>query len=336
MSYSLLHHNTFGVNAQCREFIEYSSVQELQQDVLPRLADERWLHIGAGSNLLFVGDFDGIILHSAITGVEVVAEEDDSVLLKVGAGMPWDDFVAWAVNHDYYGIENLSYIPGEVGASAVQNIGAYGVEVSQVIEYVEVVEVVTGRCLVLKPSELNYSYRYSMFKSEEAKGRYVVTHVCYRLSRCFHPDLTYAATRRALDSEGVTADRLTARMLRGIIIKVRQSKLPEPSELGSAGSFFMNPIVDCEVYKQLAEQYPEMPHFVTDTGIKIPAGWLIEHCGWKGRRVGAVGVYDKQALVIVNYGGASGQDIAQVSHSIEQDVWTKFGIRIHPEVLFVS
>ena len=333
--YSLLHHNTFGIDAKCRDFREYTSEDELR-NLLSELKGERILHIGGGSNLLFVNDyFDGCVLHSRIDGLTVARNDENGIFLRVGAGCCWDDFVDYCVRSGYYGLENLSLIPGEVGASAVQNIGAYGAEACQRIETVEAIEVATGEKRVFRNDECDYSYRNSVFKNE-LRGRYIVTYVTYRLSLTFKPDLEYGAIKRMIADEGVRPEDVTAQLLRDTIIKIRREKLPDPHDTGSAGSFFMNPVVDTAVYESLFKQYPEMPHYDVEGGVKIPAGWMIERCGWKGKSLGRAGVYPKQALVLVNNGGATGQDIVRLCNAIIDDVRGKFGITLHPEANFIS
>ena len=332
--HSLLHHNTFGIDAWCRDFVEYASVDELKAQ-LPALQGERWLHIGGGSNLLFVNDFKGTVLHSVIKGYSEVKRTDREVWLRVGAGCEWDDLVAYCLEQGYYGLENLSLIPGEVGASAVQNIGAYGVEAGDRIDRVETVEVSTAQERVFTHDVCEYAYRSSIFK-HALRGKYIVTHVVYRLSLRFEPDLNYAAISRELEARGIAPEKLTARQLRELIIDVRRAKLPDPDEIGSAGSFFMNPVIPVAQFEKLQTKYPEIPHYVIEGGIKVPAGWLIEKCGWKGHSMGPAGVYAKQALVLVNLGGATGEDIVRLSNAVRQDVRDKFGIEIHPEVNFIE
>ena len=335
-NYSLLTHNTFGIDAKCRRFVEYDNIEELEIALadIRAFPNQPNLHIGGGSNLLFTKDYDGTIFHSAILGKECISQTDDEIYLRVGAGEVWDDFVAWCINNGYYGLENLSYIPGEVGASAVQNIGAYGKEVSEFIDAVETVVVATGSVRKFKADECNYGYRFSLFKGEN-KGKYIVTHVVFRLSKNFQPSLEYAALSRELANRHIELGNITAQMLRNIVIEVRKSKLPEPEEIGSAGSFFMNPVVDKEKAEQLLDLYPAMPHYSVEGGIKIPAGWLIDQCGWKGKCMGHAGVYEKQALVLVNHGGATGEDICRLSQAVQKDVKEKFGISIFPEVNFI-
>lgn len=332
--HSLLHHNTFGIDARCDDFFEYRSTDELKA-LLPRLAGRQWLHIGAGSNLLFAGDYHGAVLHSLITGCEAVGDDAGSVLVRAGAGMVWDDFVARCVDEGWHGLENLSYIPGEVGASAVQNVGAYGVEAGQYIYKVHCVEAETGAERDFSCAECGYAYRSSVFK-HELRGRYIVTHVTYRLSRSFAPDLTYGAISREMERLGLTAGEMTAAALRRLVTDIRRAKLPDPKETGSAGSFFMNPVVGGGKFQSLLAAYPDMPHYPVEGGVKIPAGWMIEQCGWKGRSLGAAGVYAKQALVLVNLGGATGADIVRLSDAVRADVRQKFGIEIRPEVNIIG
>lgn len=331
--YNLLSHNTFGIQAFCREFREYESVEALQE-LLPGVTSGRWLQIGGGSNLLFTRDFDGVILHSRIRGIFEVRRSDDSVWLRAGAGEVWDDFVAWCVSRHFYGLENLSLIPGEVGASAVQNIGAYGAEAGQFITEVEAVEAATGKLRVFSHEECCYAYRSSVFK-HELRGQFIVTHVTYRLPLRFAPDLEYGAIRRELAARSIPPESVTAELLRQLIIEVRRAKLPDPAEVGSAGSFFMNPVVSREKFGELQCRYPDIPHYEVADGVKIPAGWMIEQCGWKGRSLGRAGVYSKQALVLVNLGGATGEDIVRLSEAVRRDVREKFGIDIQPEANFI-
>ncbi len=337
--YSLLAHNTFGIDAKCSRFVEYASVEEAQQLVASLTeADQPLLILGGGSNLLLTGDYQGTVLHSAIMGIEVMEnssfenqeDEKGSVFLKCGSGEVFDDVVAYAVEHGYHGAENLSIIPGEVGASAVQNIGAYGVEAKDIIYKVEAVEIATGKVVNFDNADCQYSYRQSKFK-HEWRDKYLVTHVIYRLSKTFTPDLDYGNIRTSLAAKHIAEP--TAQQLRDVIIEIRNAKLPDPKVEGNAGSFFMNPIVEKAKYDELAAQHPGMPHYTIDAAHeKIPAGWMIDQCGWKGKSLGRAGVHDKQALVLVNRGGATGEEIVKLCETIRKDVFEKFGIEIHPEV----
>lgn len=272
--------------------------------------------------MLFTRDFDGTILHSAIRGIEVNGD-----LVRVGAGVVWDEFVEWTVQNGWSGVENLSLIPGEVGASAVQNIGAYGVEAKDVIERVECIDLTDGSSRVFTNAECKYSYRQSIFKNE-VRGRYAVTYVTYRLSRTFTPRLDYGNIRASLSAD----TEVTPRLVRDTIIGIRRAKLPDPDVQGNAGSFFMNPVVSRDQFLQIQAQYPQMPYYEVEGGVKIPAGWMIEQCGWKGKALGKAAVHDRQALVLVNLGGATGTDILRLCNAIRQSVNEKFNIDIHPEV----
>ena len=327
-NYSLLPHNTFGIEAKCCRFMEYSSVEEAQQ--IARQLEEPYLLIGAGSNLLLTRDFDGTVVHSVVKGIE----NQSNGRVRCGSGETWDEVVAWCVGHGLYGAENLSLIPGEVGASAVQNIGAYGAEVKDLIETVEAVEIGTGRLCTFSREECQYGYRDSRFK-HEWKNKYLITYVVYRLSDDGnHLSTEYGNIRSELDRRGILSP--TAAQLRQVVIDIRNAKLPDPKVTGNAGSFFMNPIVERQKFEQLLAEYPNMPHYYIDADHeKIPAGWMIDQCGWKGRSLGRAGVHDLQALVLVNRGGATGQDIVDLCETIRRDVRERFGIDIHPEVNIV-
>lgn len=337
--YSLLSRNTFGIDAAAHCFIEYTSEEGLLQAIAfhrhewPRLP---LLHIGGGSNLLFMHDFPGTILHSAIHGVQLMAQEEDMVLVRVGAGMKWDEWVEYSLSRGWYGMENLSLIPGEVGASAVQNIGAYGAEAAQYIEKVECVDLTDGSLRTFDVAECEYGYRHSVFKTK-FQGRYAVTHVWFRLSLAFAPNLSYHGLTAALEAQGKPSASLTAQDIRQTVISVRRKKLPDPEQLGNAGSFFMNPVVPVSLYNRLKESHATIPCYrVDDDNVKIPAAWLIEQCGWKGRSLGKAAVHARQPLVLVNAGGASGQDIMELCRCVQADVRERFGIALQPEVMILS
>ena len=308
--------------------MEYSSVEEAQE--IARQLQQPYLLIGAGSNLLLTNDFDGTVVHSALKGIE---RQDDN-RIRCGSGETWDEVVSWCVGHGLFGAENLSLIPGEVGASAVQNIGAYGAEVKDLIVSVEAVEIGTGKLCVFSREECQYGYRDSRFK-HEWKNKYLITHVVYQLSTDESRQSTeYGNIRSELDRRGIQVP--TAAQLRQVVIDIRNAKLPDPKVMGNAGSFFMNPVVERSKYEELQAMYPDMPHYYIDADHeKIPAGWMIDQCGWKGRSLGRAGVHDKQALVLVNRGGATGADIVALCQQIQYDVREKFGIDIHPEVNIV-
>ena len=323
--YSLLNHNTFGMDVKAKRYVEYDSEEELKT-LIPTLESEV-LHMGGGSNLLFKGDFAGTVLHSAIRGIEIVEEKGDEVLVRVGAGEVWDDFVAWAVAQGLGGVENLSLIPGEVGASAVQNIGAYGVEAKDVIALVEAVELQNGQKRIFGTLECDYAYRQSIFK-KQLKGKYAITYVTYCLQKKPQLKLEYGNIKAVL---GEKKD-LTIADVRQAIIDIRNAKLPDPKVQGNAGSFFMNPVVSREKFLSIQKDYPNMPFYEVEGGVKIPAGWMIDQCGWKGKSLGRAGVHDKQALVLVNLGGATSDEIIALCETVCKDVYEKFGIEIHPEV----
>ena len=330
--YSLKPHNTFGIDAKCRRFLEFDDDAEAVEVArILRESEMPYIIIGGGSNLLLTKDYDGIVVRSNIKGYYF---EEGSVngdyRMVCGSGEVWDDMVAKSIEAGYCGMENLSLIPGDVGASAVQNIGAYGVEAKDLIRCVWMVEIATGKAKMIGNEECEYGYRQSRFK-QDWKNRFLITRVTYGLSRKFTPHLDYGNIRSELERKGIAEP--TARQLREIIIDIRQAKLPDPKVEGNAGSFFMNPVVSREKYEQLAAQYEGMPHYEIDAShVKIPAGWMIDQCGWKGKSLGRAGVHSKQALVLVNRGGASGREIVDLCETIRKDVRQKFGIDIHPEV----
>lgn len=331
--YSLLRHNTFGIEAQCRRYVEYGFTDEAQQLVASLSeADAPLLILGGGSNLLLTADYRGTVVSPEPRfEVDAQAEEGDGdhVLVKSWAGTTFDELVGWCVARGYCGLENLSLIPGEVGASAVQNIGAYGVEAKDVITEVEAVEIATGKVWHISQEECDYSYRQSKFK-HAWKDHFLITHVTYRLSRKFTPKLDYGNIRQMLDDEQISS--LTPQKLREVIISIRRNKLPDPKEYGNAGSFFMNPIVDDETFRRLKSAFADLRYFKVEGGWKIPAGWMIDQCGWKGRSLGRAGVWPRQALVLYNRGGATGEDVVRLMQQIQKDVKAKFGLDIQPEV----
>ncbi len=326
--------NTFGIRATAAWYITYDSVDDLATLIRDEYFQEcRCLHIGEGSNLLFLTNFRGIILRSEIRDLSVLSEDDKSVRLRVGAAMLWDDFVSYAVRHSYYGIENLSLIPGQVGSAAIQNIGAYGVEVEQVIEAVEAVHRRTGEIRHFTHDECRYAYRYSRFKEAE-EADWIITYVTFCLSKLQSLKLSYQDVQRYFEEHHLTPS-LSA--MREAIVAIRQSKLPDHKVLGNAGSFFMNPVVDVSKADALRAEYPDIPSYPqTDGRVKLAAAWLIDQCGYKGYRDGDAGVYEKQALILVNHGEATGSDIARLAEEIMTKVKERFGVDLQPEVRYIS
>ncbi len=334
---SLLQHNTFGIDCQADAYGEYESLDELCL-LIRRHQGGRVLHIGRGSNLLFLCErFPGLVLHNSMCDVDILSQRADSVRVRVGGGMVWDEFVQHAIAEGWHGLENLSFIPGEVGAAAVQNIGAYGTEVCQSVECVECVHLSTGYRRDFSVSECNYAYRSSLFKEPQQQGQWAVLSVIFKLERRFSPVLRYQGLRSYLAAQGITEEKLTAGQVRTTIGELRSSKLPDPAVLGNAGSFFKNPIVSLGTKEKLLSAYPDIPFIeLPDDSAKIPAAWLIEKCGWKGRQLGRAAVYDRQPLVLVNCGGAIGEDIRALSEAICANVEERFSVRLEPEVQFVS
>ena len=313
--------NTFGIDVTAARFLEYGSEDELRELIAAGQVVAPWLHIGGGSNLLFIKDYEGTVLHSRIGGLEVTSEDEEHVSVRVGAGVVWDDFVAYCVERHWYGAENLSLIPGEVGAS----------EVKDLITSVETINMAREK-RIYGVDECGYSYRKSLFKQPEMKTVFV-TYVNFCLGKREHYTLDYGTIRQELEKYPV----LNLEILRRVIIDIRQSKLPDPKVLGNAGSFFMNPIVPRRQFESLQREYPDMPHYDVDAGrVKIPAAWMIDRCGWKGKALGPAAVHGRQALVLVNSGGATGADIVALSDAVRASVREKFGIDIHPEVCLIK
>ncbi|MDR2058430.1 MAG: UDP-N-acetylmuramate dehydrogenase [Dysgonamonadaceae bacterium] len=332
-NYSLLKYNTFSLDVKTRWFVEYADETDLQN----LLRDEYFLsepsrHIGQGSNLLFLGDYDGIIVHSGIRGVEILKEDGNHAWLKAGAAENWDNLVAYCVKKGLSGMENLSLIPGEVGASAIQNIGAYGVEASDFISEVHAYFLKSGEKKVFSNEACNFSYRHSFFKEPENRGLYYITHLVYRLDKKPRFKLDYGNIRDYLSGK-----EIDLKTIREAIVAVRKSKLPDPQIMGNAGSFFTNPYICRAHYEGLKKHYPDIPHYqVNEEIVKIPAAWLIERCGLKGKTIGGAAVYEKQPLVIINKNRATGDDIARLAEEIRQSVKVKFSIELKPEVNYIG
>lgn len=320
--------HTFGMDVMADQLIEFANEDELKSALTG--AVKPLLFMGGGSNLLFLNNFAGTVFHSVIDDINIVAEDDNSVSVRVGSGVVWDDFVAYCVAKGWWGVENLSLIPGEVGASAVQNIGAYGVEVKDVLQSIEAISVDDLSKRIFTNAECNYGYRDSIFKNS-LKGKYVITYVTYRLSKKANPNIGYGALKSVL------AENPSLKEIRDAIIAVRNSKLPDPKVYGNAGSFFMNPVIPMEQFVALQSRYPDIPSYPASDGyIKVPAGWLIEKSGWKGKSLGNAAVYEKQALVLINRGGATGMEIKHLADTVIADIKEIFGITLHAEVNYIE
>jgi len=330
-SHSLTSLNTFGLDVKATCFAAPSTTEELKKAGEASASMRKTLCIGEGSNLLFLNDFDGMVLKPLFKGMEILEETAGEVLVKVGAAENWDMWVKEAVRRGWYGLENLSLIPGSVGASPVQNIGAYGLELKDRFAWLEAWNLERDCMERFSREQCNFGYRNSIFKGEK-KGRYLITHVAFQLSK--KPDLVlgYGHLEKAFKESGGT----TPAQLREVIIDIRQSKLPDPEETGNAGSFFKNPVIENSLFEKLQERHPEIPHYPDkNSRVKIPAAWLIQQSGWKGRREGQVGTWPHQALVIVNYGGATGRQIYDFSARIIVSVQEQFSISLEREVNIV-
>lgn len=326
---SLQPYNTFGFDVKANIFCVIENIDDLKElKVNPSFDNDR-LIIGGGSNMLLVSDWNGLVILNNIKGINVVEDLDNEVLVKSGAGEVWHDLVMYCVKNKYFGIENLSLIPGSVGASPIQNIGAYGVEIKDTFEKLEAFNVRTGEIEIFNNSDCRFGYRESVFKNE-LKGKYIITQVYFRLSKSSTLNTSYGAIESELKNQNIFDPNI--KDVSNAIISIRQSKLPDPKEIGNSGSFFKNPVIDDNKAKALKEKFPEMVQYKTDSGTKIAAGWLIENCGWKGFKENGYGVHKKQALVLVHYGGAQGKDVYKLSERIIQSVEDKFEIRLEREV----
>lgn len=325
-------YNTFGIDVKARWWREIQHADEAAYFI----KNERdtnlplWI-LGGGSNILFTKDFEGIILKNSILGKEVIKENQEYVYLRIGAGENWDQIVQFCIENNWGGIENLSLIPGCVGAAPIQNIGAYGVELKDIFEELEAIYLNTGQKKVFTKEMCKFDYRYSVFKGS-AKGDFLITHVVLRLTKHNHQlNTSYGSIQRDLEQKGILQP--TIKDISHVVCDIRRSKLPDPQKIGNAGSFFKNPVVDYALFKTIQQEYPNIPFYLQPNDqIKIPAGWLIEMCGWKGKRMANYGVHKYQALVLVNYGGASGQKIYDLSTQIAHSVKEWFNIELEREV----
>lgn len=326
--FSLKGFNTFGIAASAARYVRFEAEEEISETLRRNPLSGRHLILGEGSNLLFVEDFNGTILHPVLKGIDVIKKEGDHVYVRAMAGEVWDKLVAFAGANGWGGIENLSLIPGSVGACAVQNIGAYGVEVKAVIERVEAIAVDGGKPICFSPQDCGFAYRFSHFKGSW-DGKFIITAVVFKLSRQPEFKTDYPGVKDAIENLG-SANLQT---IRQAIITIRQNKLPDPAVLGNAGSFFKNPVLDGKTLKELLVVYPGMPNYPQGNDqFKLSAGWLIERCGWKGRQAGRAAVHHRQALVLVNLGGATGREILDLAEQVKDAVYDRFGIELEQEV----
>lgn len=327
-------YNTFGIEAKAKFFVEVLSIEQLQSILQnPDYQSVERLILGGGSNLLLTKDFDGLVIKICIKGLEIIKETDENIWIKSGAGVVWHDLVMFCVNHNYAGMENLSLIPGTVGAAPMQNIGAYGIEIKEVFEGLEALEIETGQIHSFDKVTCNFGYRESIFK-HEAKGKYIILNVTFKLNKQANFHIEYGAIKDTLAEMNIS--EISIKSVSDAVIHIRQSKLPNPAEIGNAGSFFKNPEISKAQFETLKAQFPTIPSYpINDTTTKVPAGWLIEQAGWKGQRFGNVGVHAKQALVLVNYGGGKGEEIRELSQKIQASVKEKFGISLSTEVNFI-
>lgn len=328
-------YNTLNIAARARYFVSIKTVPQLKKILRhPKTDGLKIMVLGGGSNVLFADDFDGLVLHMEIEGREVIKETDQNVWLKIGAGENWHETVRYCVKKKWGGIENLSLIPGTVGAAPIQNIGAYGVELQDVFEWLEAIDIEGREVRRYEKEHCEFGYRDSIFKGE-LKGVVIVTNVVLKLSKNPELNTSYGAIRSEIEQRGIVNPTISD--ISDIVIDIRNSKLPNPETLGNAGSFFKNPVVSDDVYQQIKEEYPQAPGYeMGNRQIKVPAGWLIEEAGWKGKVVGNTGTYKQQALVIVNHGGATGSEILTLAKHINKSVKEKFGIALVPEVNIIE
>jgi UDP-N-acetylmuramate dehydrogenase len=328
----LNNYNTFGIKSTARCIIHVST----DKDAIKLMRHELYwkeplLIVGGGSNILFTGDFNGTILHPVFGGIRIEEEHDNEVVISAGSGVIWDKLVGWAVKNNLGGIENLSLIPGMTGAVPVQNIGAYGSEVKDTIIKVKAISLNEGKIIFFNNEECSFGYRKSIFKNE-LKGKYLITRTWFKLKKKPAFNLEYGSLKEEVEKLGTPS----LETVRQAVINIRKSKLPDPEVTGNAGSFFKNPVIDPALAEAVKSKFPDIPHYPDPSGIKIAAGWLIEKCGWKGIRIGDAGVYDSQALVLVNYGNAKGEEIYDLSEKIRQSVREKFGINLEREVQIIG
>lgn len=329
-NYPLKEHNTFGIQAYAREFVQVHTTDELKE-VLNQSAGKELFILGGGSNMLLTKDIDALVIHVALKGQDVVKHEEGYAYVKAMAGENWHEFVLFCISNNYGGLENLSLIPGNVGTTPIQNIGAYGTEIKDTFVSCEAMNIATQQIETFTNDDCEFSYRESIFKGK-LKGKYIITSVTFRLTTKNHNiNTSYGDIAAELTKKGIAVP--TIKDVSDAVTAIRQSKLPDPKELGNSGSFFKNPVITADAFEKAYLLHPQMPHYkVSDTEVKVPAGWLIEQCGFKGKRYGDAGIHAKQALVLVNYGNATGKEILELSRTIQKTVYDTFGIAIEAEV----
>ncbi len=329
-NFSLKKHNTFGIEAKAKEFVAIHSVDELKEVLSENISKKKFI-LGGGSNMLLTKDIDALVIHIDIKGIQIVKETEDFVWVKANAGENWHEFVLWNIEHNFGGLENMSLIPGNVGTTPVQNIGAYGVEIKDNFISCDAVNIETQEIKTFHKEDCNFGYRESIFK-HEAKDKFIITSVIYKLTKNNHKiNTSYGDILKELEKNNITVP--TIKDVSNAVIAIRQSKLPDPKELGNSGSFFKNPIISREHFEKVKALFPEVRHYdVSADEVKVPAGWLIERAGYKGIRIGNAGVHKNQALVLVNYGNASGQEILNLSREIQKTILDKYTIAIEAEV----
>ena len=325
---SLKNYNTFGIDVKAKQFIEITSLKDLKE--LLSIHKDFFI-LGGGSNLLLTKDIEKLVVHLNLKGIEIVREAENDIFVKVQAGENWHEFVLWCLDHDLGGVENMSLIPGNVGTAPIQNIGAYGIELKDSMFELEALEIKTGDVKIFKNQDCDFDYRNSVFKSK-FKGRYIIINVTFKLTKQQHQlNSSYGAIQSELEKNSI--ENPTIKDISKAVIAIRQSKLPDPKELGNSGSFFKNPVILTHQFRQLQHAFPDVPHYiVSETEVKVPAGWLVEQCGFKGKRYGDAGVHKNQALVLVNYGQATGKEIFELSKEIQEKVLEKFNVSLEAEV----
>jgi UDP-N-acetylmuramate dehydrogenase len=329
-NFSLKNHNTFGIDAKAKEFVAVHSVSDLKEVLEQNTAKKKFV-LGGGSNMLLTQDVDALVIHVDLKGKKVIKEDDDFVWVEGQAGENWHEFVLWNIDNNFGGLENMSLIPGNVGTTPVQNIGAYGAEIKDTFVSCDAINIATREMKTFSKEECNFGYRESIFK-HEVKDQYIITSVVFKLTKRNHKiNISYGDIMKELEKNHVTEPAI--KDVSNAVIAIRQSKLPDPKELGNSGSFFKNPIITREHFEKVHEQFPHMKYYeISPTEVKVPAGWLIEEAGFKGMRVGDAGVHKNQALVLVNYGNATGQEIVNLSKEIQKTIFEKYTIAIEAEV----